>query len=316
MARAPAVDRRIIAERLGVSRQVVSAILGGRTGSVRYSRETAGAVLAMAETMGFRPDRGRLAHLHLVISRSVTVVSEGLLDAILAQVHAEGLTAAVELVPPGGEPRRPERRHAAGRAVLAFPEPSDAWPPRVAAWGSPVLWVNLPGVSGARVDYDEADGMRQMVGWLQRTGRRNPAFLYPYDVAYTRARIDGFRAACAAVGMERAIVERHAVFEMASSMASRLRLHPEIDAVIIEHPMMMHHLLEAVRFCGRSVPAQVQPCTFFHVDYMRVACRQAMCLDVRPVELARHLLERCRQLVAGGGAGVDAWTYQLRTAIE
>ncbi len=49
---------RDIAKRAGVSHTVVSAILSGIDGKVRYSKETQRKVLAIAKRLGYRPHRG------------------------------------------------------------------------------------------------------------------------------------------------------------------------------------------------------------------------------------------------------------------
>ncbi len=313
----PRATQQTIAEALGLSRQLVSAILGraGEGTSIRYAAETRQRVLAEAQRQGYAlaPTQARMALLHVIVANSLAIITDGLLMALADRARQHDVSLQIDVVPPGGIPRLLESAEAADAAAVVFPlEDNDCGLDRLRAVGVKAVAVNCPTARGPRVDFDEAQGADLLMEWLERARRRHLAFLYPHARVFSVQRLAGLHAAHARhPGLQLSACE-HGSTSMDQELSIFLLAHPEVDAVLIEHPVMMPWLLQALRQSGRRVPEDVQVATFFGSVFLRGLCPTSMALDIRCGELAERILQLSESACRGeAGDSATRWGYSL-----
>lgn len=318
----PRATQKSIAEALGLSRQLVSAILGraGDGTNIRYAAETRQRVLAEAQRQGYAlaPTQARLAQLHVIVANSLAVISDGLLMALADRARHHDVSLQLDVVPPGGIPRLLESADASDAASVVFPlEDNDCGLDRLRAVGTKTLVVNCPTASGPRIDFDEAQGADVLMEWLERARRRHLAFFYPHARVFSVQRLAGLHAAhIRHPGLQLSGCE-HGNDAMEQELSAYLLAHPEVDAVLIEHPVMMPLLLQAVQQAGRRVPDDVMVATFFGSVFLRGLCPTSMVLDIRCTELAERMLQLSESACRGErDGGVLRWSYNLVPGLQ
>ena len=153
-------------------------------------------------------------------------------------------------------------QHADG-LIISGPRVDDPQLLDLIAEGFPiVLQGTLPGLGVASVDVDNAAGARGAVEHLLALGHRRIACITNAPLVYTAAqeRLDGYRAALAAAGIEAddALVES-GDFDAASGHAAMVRLleRTTFDAVFVASDVVALGAIGALREAGRRVPDQV-----------------------------------------------------------
>lgn len=203
------VTLKTIAQRAGVTPSVVSTVLSGRHGSIRFSEETAERVRTAASQLHYRPDR-MAQSLRAKEYQAIGLLSTSLY--MLPHMFLHWLTLAL-----GRQDRLVIIQNLAGDdpdacqmlrqrfvdAAICGEVPGPAVLRRTAEIGLPLLFVNAdPGVAAPRLLFDEPGGMRLVVDHLHQRGYRS-IILHDYagDGYWVEERRRGCRTACKAAGL-------------------------------------------------------------------------------------------------------------------
>lgn len=172
------VTLRQIAEAAGTSQSVVSAVLAGRTGHVRYSAATAARVQREAERLRYRPNRsaqGLRASRHnavAIFTSALYLVPEMYLHWLTIALAERNQLLVLQHLPADG-------RKAAGTmlaqscvdAVVCAEVPGAASRRQIADSGLPILFVNAePPLRAPRLLFDEEGAMRTATAHLRDHG--------------------------------------------------------------------------------------------------------------------------------------------------
>ena len=156
-----------------------------------------------------------------------------------------------------------EGGHADGALVFA-PHKGDPLPTALRLARIPVVYGGRPG-NGKRgahaVDFDNKAGARLAVEHLYASGRRRIATLTGMlDHPAAADRLEGWRAAVTAAGLDPIDLAESGDFTMASgeaAMAKLLARCPDVDAVFTASDNMAAGAMKAIRAAGRRVPSDV-----------------------------------------------------------
>lgn len=205
----PPVTLKTIAERAKVTPSVVSTVLSGRQGSIRFSEETAERVRAAARQLHYRPDR-MAQNLRAKEYQAIGLLSTSLY--MLPHMFLHWLTLELGRMDrlviiqnlTGDDPgacQMLQQRFV--DAAICGEVPGPAVLQRTAEIGLPLLFVNAdPAVRAPRLLFDEHGGMRLAVEHLRQRGYDN-ILLHDYggDGYWVEERRRGCRAACKAAGL-------------------------------------------------------------------------------------------------------------------
>ncbi|HAT10188.1 MAG TPA: hypothetical protein DCS97_06280 [Planctomycetes bacterium] len=296
--RAARVSQQHIADELGLSRQVVSAVLGRSCGSastVRFSPETERQVLELAHSLGYPVQRNQavLTEIRVLAENTVNMLTPGILDALVHACEAEQVELALHIVRSGcpSPLRRLHARHE--RVVLAFPggaEVDGCDLAGLADRGHHVLQINGQGQPGPRVLYDEAGGMGLLLAALRAEGRRHPVMPRVGASWYVQERLAALHQQVAQLGFcggGALAYENPGVLE---SLIRSLAATPDCDAVVCGHPDLTSYVAAALRHLGRRVPDEVRICTYFTSASLHAYADGVWCLSLDGGLFARRLL--------------------------
>lgn len=266
-----------MATEAGVSRTTVSFVLNART-DVKIPDETRRRVLEAAQRLGYHPHAparqlaGGRSHILALVLRQTPEQVAG--DAVLAETlrglaaaaRAKGFRVMVEPLavdgPDASYADLLRSQHADG-LIISGPRVDDLQLLDLIAEGFPiVLQGTLPGLGVASVDVDNAAGARGAVEHLLALGHRRIACVTNAPLVYTaaQARLDGYRAALAAAGIEAddSLIES-GDFDAASGHAAMVRLleRTTFDAVFVASDVVALGAIGALREAGRRVPDHV-----------------------------------------------------------
>lgn len=206
---APVATLKDIARLAKVTPSVVSTVLSGRQGSIRFSAETAERVRAAAARLHYRPDR-MAQSLRAKEYQAIGLLSTSLY--MLPHMFLHWLTLAL-----GRQDRLVIIQNLAGDdpdacqmlrqrfvdAAICGEVPGPAVLRRTAEIGLPLLFVNAdPGVPAPRLLFDEQGGLQLAVEHLRQRGY-DRIILHDYggDGYWVEERRRGCRAACKAAGL-------------------------------------------------------------------------------------------------------------------
>ncbi|MFI6469368.1 LacI family DNA-binding transcriptional regulator [Streptomyces sp. NPDC050516] len=259
-----------VAARAGVGRGTVSRVING---SPRVSDETRAAVEAAVAELGYVPNRAaralaanRTDAIALVVPEpEARFFAEPYFSDIVRGVGAALADTEMQLLLTlvGGD--RERRRlaqylasHRVDGVLLVSVHADDPLPDLLEQLGIPVV------ISGRRredeplasVDCDNYEGARTAVAHLAARGRRSIATITgPLDVYGARRRLDGYRAALAAAGLDE--LAAHGDFTEEGgrrAMTELLERAPHLDAVFAASDVMASGARQILREAGRRIP--------------------------------------------------------------
>ena len=266
-----------VATRAGVGRGTVSRVING---SPQVSERTRSRVMRAVDELGYVPNMAaralvtrRSGAIALVISepeerifgepffagviRGITaVVGEASRQLVLALVQTREQVDRLDsyLTPPA----RRRRAHAVGRTT---PTPC---PPGCSAAACPSCSVagRATWPASATSTSTTTGEPSTAVAHLVAQGRRRVAAICgPQDMIAGRDRLDGYRKALAAAGLEvdEAMVEEGDFSEVSGATAMRVLLErrPDVDAVFAASDLMALGAMRVLREAGRRVPQDV-----------------------------------------------------------
>jgi LacI family transcriptional regulator len=263
-----------VAALAGVSRTTVSFVLNGRDAAITPA--TRERVLDAAQRLGYHPHAsarqlaGGQSHAVGLVLRQTREQVAG--DALLAETlrgltlatRSRGFSVLVEAFLPGedGYADLVRSRRADG-LVVSGPRTDDRHLPELAREGFPlVLQGALPGIDVPSVDVDNVAGARLAVEHLLTLGHRRIACITNAPLAYTaaRERLDGYRAAMRAAGIEPdpAWVAEAAFDAQSGRRAMRSLLgRADFEAVFVASDVVAFGAIDALRAAGKRIPQDV-----------------------------------------------------------
>lgn len=260
--------QKLIAERLGISRSLVSRALNGSAAEIRANPMTVARIRSEACRLAYRPSAAALA-LRGSATRTIGVLVKDFADPFFGRMLAEldrlARQSGFSLVMSGVEHGR---RAADESALLAKYRPdglllvgSDFLPDEVsryAALGVDVVRLGSGRTASgiAQVAMDEIAGMALLVGHLLALGHRRFGYLAAGN-ARCRRRQAALDTALAHAGLDGARVARHAEWAVPEWVA-RLTREPCLPTVWVAFDdLTAIHALHAWRDAGVNVPGWV-----------------------------------------------------------
>lgn len=262
-----------IASRAGVSRQVVSAVLGISTGNVRYSPDTHDRVMAIVRETRFRPNRtakNLVKKRHGAIGVLVTNfghVPDQVLRTMLHEAHGRGQVIIMDAVSPEDTQPPLFLREDSVDGLVVFEDIDAATMKEIARLDIPCVRVNtnvrnLPGC----ITYNELGAMAMAVEHLHEHGRNTLAVLAGPSGHYSmRLRVKGVEKACARLGLSAPQVHTfQAKGHMGTGdeaalqeLTSFLEGHPDVDAMVLTVDGMAPLFYRACTLLGKRIPDDI-----------------------------------------------------------
>lgn len=276
----PPVTLKTIATLAEVSPSVVSSVLTGYRGSIRFSEETAERVRAAARQLHYRPNR-MAQTMRGMKHQAIGLLSSSLFALPHAFLHWLSLSLgerdqllilqALTATDPVGHCQLLKQRFV--DAAVCSEVPETAVLKGIAEAGLPMLYVNAdPDVAASRILYDEVGGMRQIVEHFQQRGYRQIVLHdFESDGYWTSERRKGCRAAVTALGLPAPrIVTVHGGFgvpygEEADRLAAACASG---TGIIAQNGQMVSFLLPRLAARGLRVPEDVGVVTLGHAPPM------------------------------------------------
>jgi len=308
-----------IAELAGVSRQVVSAVLGvSGGGSVRYSPDTAGKVMEIVRKTGFRPNRTAMNLVkkrHGAIGVLVRVfghIQERAFHAMLSNAHKHGQVLILDVLEGSDEDLPVFLREDLVDGLVVFEDIDKRFEDEITRLAIPCVRVNtnvrtLPGC----ITYDEPGGMKLAVDHLAACGRKRLGFLAGPSSHYSmRARIRGFEKACEAAGVSHARVHTlesqrgmdGADDAVADTLVGFLTAQGGLDGVVLAVDGMAPALYRAASRAGQRIPDDLAVVGVNNSQVATSVYPQLSSIFVEPREVGKETVELLNRLIAGTDA--------------
>ena len=261
-----------VARRAGVSTATVSRVLAGIG---RARPETADAVRAAAEALGYRPS-GVARSLRMQRTRTLGLIVSDVQNPFFPELvqAADDAARAIDYSILLGSAAFDEIRavhyldlmvdRRVDGMIVASSQISEASWTWLIASPVPVIVVNSepPDARVASIASDNEGGSRQAVEHLVALGHRRIGYIRgPQSFTAARTRLDGFRAACAAAGLDSAqtpVVRSDGQVEGGEAMTARMIVEaPWVTAIAGYNDLTAIGALRALRAAGRRVPEDV-----------------------------------------------------------
>lgn len=263
-----------IAQKAGVSRQVVSAVLNpDRPSSVRYSPETYKKVMAIARQTHWRPNRtainlARRRHGNIgILVDNFGNIPDNVLPAMMRAAHAFGQVIVLDWVTAPDEGMPLFVREDSVDAIVAFENIPDSVVEGIHGIGLPFVRVNTSVRRGPGcITFDEEGAMAQAATHLAEIGCRKTVLFHPTGDGYwCTARPEGFADAAGGKGMEKPVL---VPFDRGFSNPAQYRpgveqvkkvlaQNPDLDSAILVRdrmaPAFYHAAAELDRKPGRDI---------------------------------------------------------------
>lgn len=176
---------------------------------------------------------------------------------------------------------------ALGVVYIPTSTPDEEGLKRLARSGARIVVADraVPGFPSVRAD--NAGGSRALAEYVLRCGYRRIAYLAgPADVSTARERLEGFRAALDAAGVQPVAIE-HGPFtcEAGYDLSTKLARSARVDALVAANDMMALGALRAVEDAGLSVPEHVGVAGFDHAPWTTYLRPQLTTVEVPALQI-------------------------------
>lgn len=289
-----------IARAANVSPSTVSRVLNGKTGVKKEKRDQ---ILQLLQENNFNLKRAKQA-VPTKCSRVIGVLVPDLHDPTYME-GAYALTCFLDkagfsvIVMNGGDSDRQRadtvaclaKRHVEGAVLVGskFGSPEVSESLRDHLGEVPVLTVNasftLPNVYS--VVADEANGVRQCVGYLYRRGRRKLLLLLDKDCPSSDKKESGFQAGCAEYPDISGHICRN-VIATTENAAQAIRLAiaeaPDCDAILCSGDMLAAYVERHMQNLGYQVPGQISLIGMGNTCFSEVSNPRISSLNTRMVD--------------------------------
>lgn len=319
-----------VARRAGVSAASVSYALSGAPGVSEERREQ---ILAIAEEMGFRPNRTARE------LRSSTTKAIGLLLAdianpfytevaggVVAEAAEEGYEVFISHVGIGGDRQADIAfsqvdRNCSGLIFTSLVEADQPLLDKLRREGVPLiqLYRKVPGEASDWVGIDDLAASFDMASHIVATGRRNVAiFGGPETSSVSANRTIGYRKALDTAGVQ-AINEPDVWGELTRESGARraralLAEHPATEAVLCSNDLIALGVLDVCREVGVRVPEDLAVTGYDDMSYSSAGPLQLSTVTVPRDLMGRRAARMLFQRIAGydGPPRTELLPYSLQ----
>lgn len=260
------ITLKAIAKQAGVSASVVSAVLSGHRGSIRFSPETAERVHAAARKVHYRPHR-MARNLHAKDHQAIGLLASSLFPLPTFYLHWLSLALGQrnrlliiqnlqDLNDPDSCPMLQQRFV---DAAVCAEIPGKALLQRCADISLPVLFINAdPAIAAPRVLFDEKQSITDIATHLHERGYRQLIMQFSVGTGYW---VDERKIACIAaakrLGLQRpALIAAHDTTLATTADKIAAACSPG-SGVIVQDPQLLPFLLQRLRDRGLQVPRDV-----------------------------------------------------------
>lgn len=294
------VTLRDIATKAAVSQTTVSKVLNGKYREVGITTDCATRVRAIADQLGYRPNRaaratasGRFNAIGILkVNGPIGLgqLPDGLLNGVEAAADTRGLQLSFSSVAPDFEasgklPKVLRESWADGFLLFGDWDPTEQLAARVRQMGVPLVTVGVKGEVDC-IYPDEADACRQAVECLLGAGHRRIGYV-PDNHLPHYARVDrmaAFKAAMSGAGLtgeivalpaERRRLEVRPWEEHAAQRRQFLQSPDRPTALVVDSVELAYPLLHDAHALGLRLPEDLALITFHDV----VASALGMCIN-------------------------------------
>ena len=305
-----------IAREAGVSRQVVSAILGlSPGGNVRFGAQTRERVVEIARQRGFRPNR---TAIHLVkkchgalgiLVRHFGSANEHILRCMLYEAHRRGQVFVLDVSSPEDGTLPLVLREDSVDGIVAFEDVEVRIQKEITRLGIPCVRINtnvrnLPGC----VAYDEAGAMRLAVRHFVERKRGRLAILAGRSTHYsTRARVRNYMKAAQEHGLAQPrshtfVADRHTGLgapEAFAELLEWLSANRDIDALLATVDGMAPLFYRAAARLGLRIPDDIAVIGVNNSQIALGVYPALTSLHVDPKQVGKKAITILNQLIEG-----------------
>ena len=318
-----------IAERAGVSLGTVSAVLSGRGKSIRFSKEKAEKIRAIAREMNYIPNfsakmlSGQSSHTLgvLVDSEDVAVRFEQ-----LAAIEREAEQCGYRLLVAEAH-RNPEKQLMNYRTLRQYGVDGvicheNSIHDELRGESGVVLYGAEPVEGFSTVCYDVRSGYAEALAAFEAEGRRNVALAIREQPEFDsiRARRRAFRELCPH-GQIYALPEADCDMREAAEKLVRTFIRPrEIDAVILQNDVWALALLFELLHCGVRVPEEISLVGQDNSQFCRCTRPALSTIDSNLNGLGKAVMESMLERIAEPDAplravSVGTWLIRRETTL-
>jgi LacI family transcriptional regulator len=320
-----------IAAKVGVSRQVVAAVLNPeRVSSVRFSEETRGRVLAAVEASSWRPNRTakslasrRHAMLGILVGNFGNIPNH-VLPRMMERARRFGQVLTLDKLGTGREDAPLFVREDSVDAIVVFEDMPEALRLHIDRFEIPCVQVNtnsrdLPGC----ITFDEEGAMRKAAVHFAQTGRYRTLLFHGEQGSgyWVQARIDGLTRAAANVGMrepyfvqfESRLYNPAYYRKHVEAIKRVLREHPRIDSVILPQDLLSPMFYNAAEESGKRIPEDIAVIAMHSTGVARIMSPPVTTLHMHPDELGYYIVDVANAGIDGDDEyrSPDLMTYDL-----
>jgi DNA-binding LacI/PurR family transcriptional regulator len=295
-----------VADRVGMSRPLVSIVLRGAPGASEESRRR---VLAAAREIGYHPDdsarmlRRRRSHRIGLLFTMRQPFEIELVDALYAAAAERGYRLALSHIGPGRTQRTALDELLGQRIEALVVTAADGGAGTVADLPStvPVVLLAGPGPAGGEdaaaldeVRAENADGMRAAVEHLVGLGHEDIVFVGPVDGPNSEERRAGYESAMTAAGLAARIRSVESTLdEMGGHAAARTLLAEGLrpTAVLCANDRCAFGLAETLLREGIAIPGDVSVVGFDDSAVARLPFLDLTTVRPDPLQMARLAID-------------------------
>ena len=269
-----------IAEKAGVSKRTVSAVLNPKEGTnVGFSEETAKKIKAVAEELDYRPNRTVQSffskkHRAIGLLTEIDSVNLQVLKKMLRIARNKDVMLIIEEIPEN--PQHAPRLMAEDcvDALIIFAAPPASYENYLSQMTVPVIQVNTNTRTGKHcITYDEEKACKEIVQMFKAQGIKQTLFftpLYSKGEHYSHQ----VRQSSFFLEMENAGLPKPMLFELPPEVSSNpqtyrgdelpelLKKHSEIDAVVMYNDFLGFALYWSAMKAGRIIGKDLKVISF------------------------------------------------------
>ncbi len=252
----------------GVSRQVVSAVLlPDEKSNVRYSQQTYNKVVAAAEKYNFRPNRtarSLLKHNHGsfgVLVQTLGNIPSPVLHRMLSWAKKYDKVLIMDHFGDDFDELPIIIKEDTVDGIIVFEDIPEQYQQEIERHNIPCIQVNNSAFDRpGSITFDEKQGMRLLVNYLYRKGRKNllfvgykPTLNSHYSV---EARKIGFETATSAMEVKADVVLIDKSTEI-DKLVDYLKKHKDVNGIILYIDEFASSVYKAIKSLGKRIPEDI-----------------------------------------------------------
>jgi LacI family transcriptional regulator len=320
-----------VARHAGVSTATVSRVLAGIG---RSTPETAAAVKAAAETLGYRPS-GVARSLRMQRTRTLGLIVSDVQNPFFPELvqAADDAARAIDYSILLGSAAFDEIRavhylnlmvdRRVDGMIVASSQISDASWTWLIASPVPVIVVNSepPDARVAAIASDNEGGSRRAVEHLVALGHRRIAYIRgPQSFTAGRPRLEGFRSACAAAGLDPAetpVFRSDGQVENGELVTTQVLAEaPRVTAIAAYNDLTAIGALRALRVAGQRVPEDISVIGFDDIAAASWVVPGLTTISQQKGEMGRLAVDYLARTLEAGGDPPPPAVIRLPTELR